>query len=175
MGKSGSGKSTCVKYLVNTLENVHEVIKCTTRPPRNYEEDGRNYHFLSIPEFTEKVVDSSLIEVTSFRDWFYGTAIEDLDKDKINIGVLDPDGYEIMKDDPRINLFPVYLYVPDKELLIRSLKREKDPDYEEIFRCFLADKKDFEDFTLNFNGLIYNNYDGRASSDILTELDNFIK
>ena len=44
-GKSSAGKDTIQKWLVQHMDNAHEIISCTTRPPRDYENDGIDYHF----------------------------------------------------------------------------------------------------------------------------------
>ena len=46
-GPSGSGKDTLAKILT-TQENINEIISCTTRPMREYEQDGVDYHFLTV-------------------------------------------------------------------------------------------------------------------------------
>jgi guanylate kinase len=53
VGKAGAGKDTILRYLCDHYD-VNEVISCTTRPPREGEVDGVNYHFLSESEFAER-------------------------------------------------------------------------------------------------------------------------
>lgn len=156
-GKSSAGKDTIQKWLVQHMDNAHEIISCTTRPPRDYENDGIDYHFLSIDKFGEKVLNHTMLEATSFRDWFYGTPIESLDKDKINIGVFNIEGIKCLVEDNRLEVYPVLIDAPDKVRLLRSLNREEKPDCLEICRRFLADEKDFseiDDLPFNFRGYI---------------------
>lgn len=49
MGKAGSGKDTLLKTLLQTssFNMANPIISCTTRPIRDYEEDGVDYHFLT--------------------------------------------------------------------------------------------------------------------------------
>ena len=155
-GPSASGKDTLLKEVINNAD-VHEVISCTTRPPRDYEKDGVNYHFLSNEKFAEKVLDGSMLEATSFRGWFYGTPLESLDKDKINIAVFNIQGIECLLKDNRIDLYPIYIACEDKLRLLRSLEREKNPDCEEICRRFLTDAKDFESIDFEYY-TYYNGY-----------------
>ena len=42
-GKSSSGKDTMQKFLLKTIKNSHGIISCTTRPPRDYEKNGKDY------------------------------------------------------------------------------------------------------------------------------------
>ena len=47
-GKAGSGKDTILKKVIAAIpDRFHEIISCTTRPPREGEVDGKNYHFVN--------------------------------------------------------------------------------------------------------------------------------
>lgn len=145
-GKSAAGKDSIQDWIVTNYPKLtNKIVSCTTRPPRSGEQDGVNYFFLSDEEFAKKVLDGSMLEATSFREWFYGTALDQLDPDKINIGVFNLTGVECILDDPRLEVVPVWVHASDRTRLIRSLKREQNPDCAEICRRFLADEKDFEE------------------------------
>ena len=49
MGKAGAGKDTLLKTLLHTapFDTANPIISCTTRPIRDYEQDGVDYHFLT--------------------------------------------------------------------------------------------------------------------------------
>ena len=48
-GKAGSGKDTILRALVKVdPDKFNEIVSCTTRPPREGEQEGVNYHFLTI-------------------------------------------------------------------------------------------------------------------------------
>ena len=145
-GKSASGKDSIQKWITtNYPQLTNKIVSCTTRPPRSGEQDGVDYFFLSDEEFAKKVLDGSMLEATSFREWFYGTALDQLNPDKINVGVFNITGVECILDDPRLDVVPVWVYASDKTRLRRSLDREDNPDCKEICRRFLADEKDFEE------------------------------
>ena len=105
-GKSGAGKDTIQKWLT-TNYNMNGIISCTTRPPRDYERDGIHYHFLSNEEFAQKVLNMSMLEATVFNDWCYGTPIESLKEDKINVGVFNIQGIECLLQDNRLDILPI--------------------------------------------------------------------
>jgi len=118
--------------------------------------DNINYHFISN---AEELIKKDLIEYTIFRNWWYGTAIENLDKDKINIGVFNIYGIDqlINKDyQHRIDCLPIRISAFDKIRLIRQLNRENNPDCMEIIRRFLADSKDFLNIPFEYK-IIKNN------------------
>jgi len=48
---SGGGKTTIAHMLLAMRPDVGYSVSCTTRPPRNGEADGRDYHFISLEQF----------------------------------------------------------------------------------------------------------------------------
>ena len=148
IGPSGSGKDTILNKVFERCSNeLNKIVNHTTRPQRENEIDGINYHFISVEDFTKEMLQSNLIEATVFNDWFYGTHINSLDKEKINIGVFNPDGATIIYENyDNIKIYPLYIKVKDKTRLLRQLNREDDPNVTEIVRRFMADKNDFENF-----------------------------
>lgn len=149
-GESASGKDTLLKWAVSHFsDRLHPIVACTTRPPRQGEIDGVNYHFLSIEDFTQQVLQGEIIEATTFRDWFYGTQLSALDLDKINIGIFSPDALDCLIDNPNLSVQLIYVYTNDKTRLLRSLNREESPDCYEICRRYLADLKDFSEERLS--------------------------
>lgn len=147
-GKSASGKDTLLRYTIMNYLWLHKIINCTTRPPRENEVDGKNYHFLSLEEFAHKdAIEGKMIEVTKFREWYYGTSVEDLSPDTINIGVFNPAGIHALMQREDVDLYVVQVVASDKTRLLRSLTREDNPDVDEIVRRYLADKEDFEVFS----------------------------
>lgn len=157
-GKSGSGKNTVQEYLIDTLENSHKIINCTSRPPRDYEKNNVDYHFLSKDDFADKIMyDKSIIEYTLFNDWLYGTSLDDLNIDKINIGVFTLTAIKQLLLDDRLEVSPIYIQADDDTRLYRSISREKNPDCHEICRRFLADEEDFKEKNLSFPYISFNN------------------
>lgn len=160
-GPAGSGKDYILKAVMRTLwGKIHfnEIISCTTRPQREGEKDGVHYHFLSRAEDLFK---QDLLEFTIFRYWWYGTPIESLNKDKINIGVFNISGIDqlINKDYlNRIDCIPIYIKTAPKIRLLRQLQRENEPDCDEIVRRYLTDQEDFLKIPFHYH-VIENNYD----------------
>lgn len=150
LGESGSGKDSLAREIVYKLDNleypVHQVVACTTRPKRDYEIEGCDYHFLTPNEFADLIMENKMLEAATFNDWAYGTCIDDLKPDQINIEVLNPEGTDIMSEDTRIDMCIVRCICNEKERLIRQLNREEDPDIDEIIRRLETDRIDFSNF-----------------------------
>ncbi len=173
MGKSGSGKDTLCRALLKRPEfkNAQEIISCTTRPIRDNEKDGVDYHFLTNEQFTNQILSGEMIEATVFNDWCYGTSINNLDATCLNIGVFNPEGVGLLRGRDNINLKVIYLEANDKDRLLRQLNREKNPDCHEIVRRFSADEADFSEEEIDYLApeMFVTNNDG-ASIDRLAEV-----
>ena len=70
---SGTGKSTLCEEIRRKKSQIKFSVSCTTRPKRNYEIDGVNYHFLTNNEFIEKVENHEFVEYEKVHGYYYGT------------------------------------------------------------------------------------------------------
>ena len=72
---SGSGKSTMVKHLLTKYPNRFELsVSCTTRAPRGEEVHGREYYFISVEEFQQRIANDEFIEYEQvYEGLYYGT------------------------------------------------------------------------------------------------------
>ncbi|MGC6566470.1 MAG: guanylate kinase [Akkermansiaceae bacterium] len=71
-GPSGSGKTTLCRRLADEDE-AHYSISCTTRPPREGEINGVDYHFLTREEFSQRIDANELLEYAEVHGNYYGT------------------------------------------------------------------------------------------------------
>ena len=145
-GKAGAGKDTILRRIMQLYpDKFHEIISCTTRPPREGEVDGINYHFFTVEEFTEKILSGEMLEVTEFNNWHYGTALESLSPKKINIGVFNPAGIACLLENENIDLYVYEIEATPKTRLLRQLNRETNPNVAEILRRYYTDEEDFKE------------------------------
>ena len=173
MGQAGSGKDRLLKESLKAVPDLNEIISCTTRPPREGEVHGKNYYFLSNEEFAQKVINFEMLEATSFRDWFYGTSIDALSEDKVNIGVFNPDGIYALLESPNVEVCVYWVNANPKTRLMRQLQREENPDVNEIIRRYGTDEKDFSDISFTYTKLDNETYDdiGRAVAQIAQNIE----
>ena len=148
-GKAGAGKDRMMQEVLKVLREespefmINEIVSCTTRPMREGEVEGKNYYFLTHEEFAERLADGTMVEATIFNDWCYGSCLEHMNEDGINIGVYNPEGVAILQSIPDIMVYSIFVDAPDKVRLLRQLNREENPDVKEIIRRFSADEADF--------------------------------
>lgn len=153
MGKSSSGKDTLYQKVLERLPQIHRVVPYTTRPIREGEQDGVEYHFVDDKQLAELETDGKIVELRAYNTvhgiWKYFTVDDgqiDLEQgDYLLIGTLET--YEKIREYYGAeHLVPIYIEVEDGERLARALERERRqavPKYKEMCRRFLADEEDF--------------------------------
>lgn len=123
-GPSGSGKTTLCRRLADEGEASY-AISCTTRKPRPSEANGKDYFFLSIPEFQQKISDGELLEYAEVYGNYYGTLLSEV-LDKLNQGTdvvidIDVQGAALIResDNPTIQnaLVDIFIMPPNAEEL----------------------------------------------------------
>lgn len=164
MGKSATGKDTIYQKLLNesSLE-LKRIIPYTTRPIREGEVAGREYHFCTEEEVQRLEQEGRIVELREYNTvygiWKYFTVNDgniQLDKENyLLIGTLE--AYTKIRDYfGKDKVLPIYIEVEDGERLLRAISREKSqdvPKYEEMCRRFLADAKDFSEENLAAAGI----------------------
>src|SRR6267142_1216292 len=73
---SGSGKGTLIRRVLNNVPNLSYSVSFTTRTPRNGEQDGREYFFVTPEKFREMADAADFLEWARVHNKFYGTARE---------------------------------------------------------------------------------------------------
>lgn len=154
MGKSATGKDHIYRALAEDPElDLSRLVLYTTRPRREKEENGREYFFTDQERLQQLRTEGKVIEERVYHtvsgDWYYFTADEgqiDL-KQRNYLGIGTLESYERMREYfGGGQLVPIYIETEDGLRLERALKREKkqkNPNYEELCRRYLADCADF--------------------------------
>lgn len=132
VGPSGSGKTT-LSYLMCKYGAV-EVVSTTTRPPRNGERDGIDYHFVSKEEFHKKIEAGEFVEHAQFGDNLYGATKEAfsaaLESSQNNCAVLvcEIAGYRSLKQAaPKMGQYLSGVFISwNQEVLEQRLKKRLD-------------------------------------------------
>jgi guanylate kinase len=122
-GASASGKTELSKLMRQTY-GYQKMITCTTRPPRDFEMDGVDYHFLSEEWFNVLKNDGAFIETTQYQTNQYGTRIQDIHVNAILI--VDPPGANVFFTQRPHQDMIVLIQSPKDLRRGRMLRREKD-------------------------------------------------
>lgn len=70
---SGGGKGTILKALFARNENLRLSVSATTRAPREGEQDGVHYHFITKEQFRQNIADGAMLEYAEYCENYYGT------------------------------------------------------------------------------------------------------
>jgi guanylate kinase len=79
-GPSGVGKGTLIHRLLDELPGAELSVSATTRPPRDGEVNGRDYHFLAASEFERRVRRGEFVEHAEYAGNRYGTLRSELQR-----------------------------------------------------------------------------------------------
>jgi guanylate kinase len=79
-GPSGVGKGTLIGELLRRVPDLELSISATTRPPREGEVDGRDYHFLSSEEFDRRIEAEDFLEFATYSGNLYGTMRSEVER-----------------------------------------------------------------------------------------------
>jgi len=71
---SGAGKTSLVRLLLENDPDIRVSISHSTRAPRSGEREGVEYHFVSVPDFLEKVRNDAFLEWAEVHGNYYGTS-----------------------------------------------------------------------------------------------------
>lgn len=78
---SGAGKTTIVHYLLQQGLGLEFSISATSRAPRKYERDGKDYYYLSVDEFQERIKNGEFIEWEEvYGEQYYGTLASEIER-----------------------------------------------------------------------------------------------
>lgn len=165
MGKSSSGKDSIYHEIMEKgALGLKPIIPYTTRPIRDGEQDGREYHFCT-EDTVQRLQDAGrIMELRAYNTvygvWKYFTVDDEwIDLSKNNyLYIVTLEGYtKIREYFGADRVVPIYIEVEDGERLMRAIAREQKqdvPKYEEMCRRFLADSADFCDEKLVEAGVV---------------------
>lgn len=133
-GASGVGKSTVLSKVLQGHGNLCFSVSATTRTPREGEQDGVNYYFVTKERFEEMIDRDEFIEYDNHMKNYYGTPKFQLEEKLSHSDVLldiDPNGaFQVRKKRPDAVL--IFIAPPSLEELERRLRSRGDTDEAQI-------------------------------------------
>jgi len=144
---SGGGKTTIAHKLLAMRADVGYSVSCTTRPPRQGEIDGRDYHFLSLEKFKRGKAAREFAESAEVHGHLYGTLRAEVDR------VLSSGRHVIMDIDVQgtkqfARAFPdsvlIFILPPSAEVLVERLKARGTEDPKSLIRRFKSAKAELK-------------------------------
>lgn len=134
---SGAGKTTIVQSLISKGLPLEFSISATSRPPRDNEINGKDYYFLNIDEFKNKIANNEFIEYEEvYPGLFYGTLKTEIDRiisdGKYPIFDVDVKGGIKLKNIFGENALAIFIKPPNLEELEKRLKNRNTENEETL-------------------------------------------
>jgi guanylate kinase len=125
---SGGGKTTIARMLLARRPDLGYSVSCTTRAPRQGEEQGRDYYFMTRAEFIAKREQEAFAESAEVHGNLYGTLRAEVER------VIESGRHVVMDIDVQgavqfIRAFPhsvtIFILPPSAEVLLERLRARK--------------------------------------------------
>ena len=157
---SGAGKTTIVRHLLNTMPELAFSISATTRERRPNEVEGKDYHYIGVPEFKKLIDEDAFAEWQQvYPDQFYGTLRREMDRiwaeGKHIVFDIDVKGAVNLKNAYPDQSLAIFVKPPSKEALFERLRRRKT-ESEESLRKRLAKAEEELTFENKFDHVLVN-------------------
>lgn len=125
---SGSGKTTVVNHLMSVMPELGFSVSATTRKPRENEVNGREYYFLDLEDFKQKVANNEFLESEEvYSGIFYGTLNSEVERlwslGKTVIFDVDVAGGVRIKKKFGDNALSIFLRPPSIDILMDRLRK----------------------------------------------------
>src|SRR6202453_1241849 len=155
---SGSGKSTLVNEILKSVTDLEFSISYTTRPPRGSEVDGRQYYFISRPEFEQMIREDKFLEHAEVFGNYYGTArrfLQDAEQNGRDLLLdIDVQGAEqIQRKLP--DATSIFILPPNRKTLEERLRKRSRSREDVIQRRLLTATREIENYQ-RYNYILVN-------------------
>lgn len=170
---SGAGKTSLVKALLERKPELHVSISHTTRKMRPTEQDGREYHFVSVGDFQRLREQGQFLEYAQVFDNFYGTGRRPVETELAagNNVVLEIDwqgARQVRKSLPEcVSVF----VLPPSRLALEDRLRNRRTDSEEVIARRLRDAVGDMSHWSEFEYVVVNDDFERAVADLVRIVD----
>lgn len=160
-GPSGSGKTTLVRHLMARFPQLQFSVSATTRPPRNGERDGVDYHFLSVDEFKRRIDAGEFLEWEQvYEGRYYGTRKTDVDLilalGKVVLFDVDVEGGLRLREYYGDRLLDIFIMPPSIDELHKRLQLRSTESAESLLARIKKAEKELE-YAFRFNHILVNN------------------
>ena len=175
---SGAGKTTITKYLLERFPRLAFSISATTRSPRGTEQDGVEYHFLSLAKFEGLIYQNEFLEFEQvYEGVYYGTLKSELDRigalGKVPVLDIDVKGAIHVQKQLGDTSLSIFIMPPSVDALRERLLNRKTETPESIQTRI--DKAEYEiSFSNQFNAIVKNDVLETACKDAANLLIQFL-
>ena len=170
-GPSGVGKGTVVKAILKKGINIWLSISATTREPRNGEEDGKDYYFLTTKKFKEMINNEMFLEWAEFAGNYYGTPINKINEkikygSKVILEIEVEGACQVREKFPET--IAIFLLPPNKQELEKRIRNRGTDNEESILQRL--ERADFEMSSSKDFDYVLKNYEIDKTADEILKI-----
>ena len=166
-GPSGSGKSTLARRLLESIPGLSFSVSYTTRPRREGEKDGIDYHFVDDATFDRMAAEGAFLEWARVHDRRYGTGRavtrEALARVDLLLDVDVQGATQIRQAD--VDMVSIFILPPDYETLEQRLRGRQSEAEAELEGRLAVARQELEEYR-HYDYLVVNDDLGRAFVEI---------
>lgn len=166
---SGAGKSTICKELLKKFDNLFFSVSVTTREKRINEIEGKDYYFISEPEFKKMIQNDELLEWAMVHHHYYGTPkkfiIDKINSCKNVLLDIDVQGAEQVRKKFPDAIF-IFIIPPSMEELENRLRNRKT-ETEEVIQERLKNARKELEYKNKYDYVIINSDINKAVQEII--------
>ncbi len=171
-GPSGAGKSSLINKISDDIGAYYFSISTTTRPMRDGEVDGVDYHFVSKEEFAKDIVEDNFLEHATVHGNYYGTSLKPvrkaLSEGKLVIFDIDVQGNMAVKNRLGDITTSVFITPPTLSVLKDRLESRNTDTIEVIEGRIKMAKREIQR-TAEYDYLVIND-DLNVAADVLRQI-----
>ncbi|MEJ6693139.1 MAG: guanylate kinase [Saprospiraceae bacterium] len=176
---SGAGKTTIVRHLLKRYKNqLGFSTSATTRDKRNREVDGKDYYYLSLEKFRQKISDGAFAEYEEvYRDQFYGTLKSEIERiwslGKHIIFDIEVKGATNIKSIYGDECLAVFIKPPSFSILVERLKNRKSETQSSLSKRISRMKKELS-YESSFDEVLVNDLLTVACKEAEIMIESFL-
>ena len=174
-GPSGTGKTTLCRELQRKKQEINFSVSCTTRHQRYTEEEGVDYHFISIKEFEEKITKSEFVEYEKVHGDYYGTMkkpVKDaIMRNKFLLLEVDVKGAKSIRSLYPENTVTIFILSPNLDDLRKRLKNRGTDSEKRINKRLERLELELKEKDW-FDYYVINNHIEHASNELIKIIEN---
>lgn len=147
-GPSGTGKGTVIRQILEDNQQVRLSVSATTRQPREGENHGEHYFFVSREEFETMIQDNAVLEYAEYCGRYYGTPKAPIDNwrangDDVILEIEVQGGAQVKEKCP--DCVTIFILPPSEEELENRLRGRGTEDEETIQKRLAAAKEELKE------------------------------
>ncbi len=170
-GPSGCGKSTLLKEVYKDIEDYYFSISTTTREPREGEQHGVDYLFVSKEEFERDIENGDFLEYANVHGNYYGTSLKPvkkaLEEGKLVIFDIDVQGHELVRKQLDDVVTSVFITTPNLSVLENRLN-SRATDSKDVIEKRIKNAKHEVEFFQDYDYFIVNDDLAEASKQLVS-------